>query len=194
MLDLALWFMGNPHPVSVSGSVYYEFSHDLQQGTGTEVDVEDLATAFVKLENGATIVFDVSWISHIEEGNLVYTQLFGTKGGANLARRIDATSGRREEMTITTAAGSGPSRATLVQRPKYLSPAAADPEFTLYESFRGEVADFVDSIRTGRQPGATITHGLDILRVLDGIYRSAATGKEIDLHPPSAADTPLVAD
>lgn len=194
VLDLALWFMGNPRPVSVSGSLYYEFNEEMRAGTGGEVDVEDLAAAFVKLENGATVVFDVSWISHIEEGNLVYSQLFGTTGGAKIVRRYGAQSGRQEEMTITTATGAGTSRASLVQHPVFLSPDAGQPEFMLHESFRAEVADFVDSIRTGRQPGATITHGLDILRVLDGIYRSAATGKEVDLHETAAADTSLVAD
>jgi predicted dehydrogenase len=193
VLDLALWFMGNPRPVSVSGSLYYEFNEEMRRSTGVEVDVEDLAAAFVKLDNGATIVFDVSWISHIEEGNLVYTQLFGTTGGATVTRRYGIESGRQEELAIITATGAGASRAALVQHPVFLSPQANQPEFMLYESFRAEVADFIDSIRTGRQPGATITHGLDILRVLDGIYRSAATGKEIDLHE-TAAKSPLVAD
>lgn len=182
MLDLSLWFMGNPRPVSVSGSVYREFHDFIRESTGDDVDVEDLATAFVKLDNGATIVLDVSWISHIEESNLVYAQLFGTKGGVKIDRRYGGGSPRREQMTINTTSGTGPGRATIVSQPAFLSAQAAQPDFMLYESFRGEIEDFVESIKRGRQPGATITHGLDILRVLDGIYRSAETGKEIDLH------------
>ncbi|HVL23772.1 MAG TPA: Gfo/Idh/MocA family oxidoreductase [Thermomicrobiales bacterium] len=187
MLDLTLWLMGNPRPVSVSGSVYREFSDFMRQSAGADVDVEDLATAFIKLDNGATIVLDVSWVSHIEQSNLVYAQLFGTEGGARIARGLGLAPGQRDhEMTITTAAGMGPGRTTLVSKPEFNTLQASQPGFMLYESFRGEVADFVDSIVAGRQPGATITHALDILRVLDAIYRSAETGREIDLREETA--------
>ena len=182
MLDLTLWFMGNPRPVSVSGSVYRKFGEMMRKSAGTEVDVEDLATAFIKLDNGATIVLDVSWLSHIEESNLVYAQLFGTGGGAKIERGLGLEAGRREQMAITTTTGSGDSGVTLVSHPLFQSMQASQPGFMLYESFRAEVADFVDSVREDRQPGATIRHGLDVLRVLDAIYRSAETGREVDLR------------
>ncbi|MCC6791607.1 MAG: Gfo/Idh/MocA family oxidoreductase [Thermomicrobiales bacterium] len=181
MLDLALWFMGNPRPVSVTGSVYQQHNQFMRESTGADVDVEDLATAFIKLDNGGTIVLDVSWVSHIPETNLVYTQLFGGKGGANVQRRYTPGLPRHQEMTISTTTGAGPGRATLLTQPVFQTAAATQPDYMLYESFRGEVADFVDSIAASRQPGATITHGLDILRVLDGIYRSAESGKQVDL-------------
>jgi predicted dehydrogenase len=181
MLDLALWFMGNPRPVSVTGSVYQEQNQFMRESTGAEVDVEDLAAAFIKLDNGATIVLDVSWMSHIPETNFVYTQLFGQQGGANVQRRYTPGLPRHQEMTISTTTGAGPGRATLLTQPVFQTVASAQTDYMLYESFRGEIADFVDSVREGRQPGATITHGLDILRVLDGIYRSAESGKQIDL-------------
>ncbi len=188
MLDLTLWFMGNPRPVKVSGSVYYEFNQFMSESTGAQVDVEDLASAFIKLDNGATVVLDVSWISHIEESNLVYAQLFGTNGGARITRGLAVEAGRREQMTINTTVGTGPGRATLVRHPEFHSLQASQPGFMLYESFRGEIADFVDSIHAGRQPGATIAHGLDILHVLDAIYRSAETGEEVDLQRSTLAD------
>ncbi|MDQ3856024.1 MAG: Gfo/Idh/MocA family oxidoreductase [Chloroflexota bacterium] len=184
MLDLSLWFMGNPRPASVSGSVYHKFRDYMQESVGGTVDVEDLATALVKLDNGATIVLDVSWLSHIEQGDLVYSQLFGTEGGAKIER-----GGGQEDLRIYTVGGSGASRTTMVGSPKFNSWGQQQHGFMLYESFRGEIADFVDSIKDGRQPGATITHGLDILRVLDAIYRSAETGREIDLHEAPPTDT-----
>ena len=182
MLDLALWFMGNPRPVSVSGAVYSKFNEFMRESTGGDVDVEDLATAFIRLNNGATVMLDVSWLSHIEESNLVYSQLFGTRGGARMQR------GAGEDLKILTTSGMGSTRTTMVSTPEFHAPAAQQPGFQLYESFRAEIEDFVESIRDHRQPGATITHGLDILRVLDGIYRSAETGREADLHEPTASD------
>ncbi len=188
MLDLTLWFMGNPRPVSVSGSVYSEFNQFLREHTGTDVDVEDLATAFIKLDNGATVVLDVSWLSHIEESNLVYAQLFGSKGGAKLER------GGGEDLRIFTTAGSGAGRTTMVNAPQFNTLSAQKPNFQLHESFRAEIADFVESVTQRRQPGATITHGLDILRVLDAIYRSAETGKEINLREPATVATAAAPD
>lgn len=181
MLDLALWFMGNPRPVSVSGSVYYEFTEQMRERT-ENVDVEDLATALIKLDNGATVVLDVSWLSHIEHGDHVYSQLFGTQGGA----RLDRASGSEDLKIITT---TKPDRTRMIHSPQFNSWQAQQPGYMLYESFKGEIADFVSSILEGRQPGSTITHGLDILRVLDAIYLSAETGKEVDLRQPTAADT-----
>ena len=183
MLDLSLWFMGNPRPVSVSGSVYYKFTDYMRESVDSHVDVEDLATALVKLDNGATIVVDVSWISHIEQADYVYSQLFGTEGGAKIER-----GGGGEDMKIFTVAGTGAARTTMVDSPKFNAWSQQQRGFMLYESFRAEIEDFVESVKEGRQPGATITHGLDILRVLDAIYRSAETGREIDLHEPTPAD------
>ncbi len=180
MLDLALWFMGNPRPLSVSGSVYYKFTDQMREQT-EQVDVEDLATALIKLDNGATIVLDVSWLSHIEHGDHVYSQLFGTQGGA----RLDRASGGEDLKIITT---TKPDRTRMVHSPQFNSWQAQQPGYMLYESFRGEVADFVSSVLDGRQPGSTITHGLDILRVLDAIYRSAETGQEVDLRQPTPVD------
>ena len=150
--------------------------------TGGTADVEDLATAFIKLDNGATIVLDVSWMSHIEQTDQVYTQLFGSDGGATIDRGSFAA---QNGLRIQTVVGKGKDRKLAVEQPDFSKQLEADSSYMLHESFRGEIADFVDSIIENRQPGTTITHALDILRVLDAIYRSAETGKEIDLRESS---------
>ncbi len=173
VLDLTLWLMGNPRPVNVTGSVYQKFT-DMLSAHGGRVDVEDLAAAFVKLDNGATIVLDVSWVSHIDEPNYVYSQLFGTQGGARIERKTGT-----EDLEIYTVCNG----VTLVEAPRFNSYRMQQPGYMFYESFAGEIAEFVDSIKQGRQPSATITHGLDVLRVLDAIYRSAETGASVALDP-----------
>jgi predicted dehydrogenase len=179
MLDLSLWFMGNPRPVSVSGSVYHKFSEFMGTSIGAEVDVEDLATAFVKLDNGATVVLDVSWVSQIAQNNQVYAQLFGTEGGATWERTLAPSEATDHKLTINKAVGTGPFRTTEVTNHTFDTMAARVGPRSQHESFRAEVADFVDSVLEGREPGATIRHALDILRVLDAIYRSAETGREV---------------
>lgn len=66
---------------------------------------------------------------------------------------------------------------------------AQEQGFMRYGSLRAEIAAFVESIKAGRQPGATITHGPDVLRVLDGIYGSAETGRKINLRQSTSEDS-----
>lgn len=172
MLDLTLWFMGNPRPASVSGAVYSKFGQYLRPDLG-HVDVEDLAAAFIKLDNGGSIALDVSWYSFIEHPDYVYSQLFGSKGGAKIERYPSV-----EDLSIFTSRNEVP----LVQKPAFDSYETQVPGYMLYSSFAGEIAHFVECIHTGRQPEASITHGIDVLRVLDAIYRSAETGQEIHLN------------
>jgi predicted dehydrogenase len=61
VLDLAMWLMGNPKAVTVSGSTYAQFGpkgeglggwgHAEENGT---FDVEDLAAGFIRMDTGAT--------------------------------------------------------------------------------------------------------------------------------------------
>ena len=80
MYDVAWWLMGSPKPVFVSGSTYAELTPERFKEKGIFADVEELASAFVKFENGATLLFEVSWDSHMEPE--VSFSLFGDKGGA----------------------------------------------------------------------------------------------------------------
>ncbi len=171
VLDLALWFMGNPRPVSVSGVAYHKFT-DVMRQKEPAADVEDMASAFVRLDNGGTVVLETSWISHLERPYELYTQLFGTRGGATINRSVG-----QEALSIYTVE-DGEIR---VSRPQLVPSDVTERGFLLYDSFASEISDFVDSIRAGVQPGATITHGLDVLRILDAIYRSAESGHEVVL-------------
>ena len=40
-------------------------------------------------------------------------------------------------------------------------------------------AEFVDSIVQGRPPSVTGTEGLKVVKILEGIYRSAQSGREV---------------
>ena len=89
-LDVTLWLMGNPRPVAVFGATYMALAHQpgLQNRWGKinveEYDVEDLAAAFVRFDNGATLVLETSWLLQMTERGVVHTQLFGTEGSARL--------------------------------------------------------------------------------------------------------------
>ncbi|MEX0942416.1 MAG: Gfo/Idh/MocA family oxidoreductase [Pseudomonadales bacterium] len=92
MMDLALYLMDNFTPVAVTGATYTKFG---QRGLGEggwghsdredlEFNVDDFATAIIKLEGGATLTLDVSWALHQEDIEKMNVQLYGTEAGASV--------------------------------------------------------------------------------------------------------------
>ncbi len=167
VMDLSMYLMGNPVPVSAYGSTYAEFG---PRGLGQSnygapavgeqrYDVEDLATGMVKFDNGATLVVEASWASHIKK-DLFYSALHGTEGGADF-----------EPLTIYKTM-----HGVLVD----ITPTIPEQEGGGHE---GGIAHFVDCIRTGKQPIPTAEQGLHVLQILDAIYRSAESGHEVTITP-----------
>jgi len=91
ILDLTLWFMGNPKPVSVTGVAKAPLAKHKDAFTAwgrvpvpTDMDVEDFAAAFVRFENGATLMLEVSWLLHHDtQGEDMQMWLYGTEGGSH---------------------------------------------------------------------------------------------------------------
>jgi predicted dehydrogenase len=74
MLDLALWFLGNPRVLSVNASAHF---------SDEEAGVEDLGAAFLRLEGGTTLSLEVSWAILLEK-DFPYLNLYGSAGAALL--------------------------------------------------------------------------------------------------------------
>ena len=161
-LDLAMWLMGSPRPVSVSGSTYGALAARLATEQKKAFDVEDLGCALIRFDNGATLIMEASWAGFSEKAEDMVTQLYGTHGGIiqrNVGEGYDF-----EARAYTEQAGGGLWELRL-QQAGFKAPSA-------YE-------EFVSAVLEDRQPSATGQHGLDVQAILDGIYKSAATGKEI---------------
>ena len=173
MLDLALWYMGNPRPAAVSGATYSAFREQVAREIGA-IDTEDLASGLVRLVDGRTVIVEASWISFIEHPDYVYCSLFGNRGGAQLDRIFGGSSNRIGLKVFTEPARGLP----LTAEPATVSDLWAG---TL-ASFAGEVHHFVDCIRTGAEPMAPVGQGLDVLRILDALYRSADSGAEVRIE------------
>ena len=89
-IDLALWLMGSPRPVRVSGIARAELAK--QPGAfsdwGGEIpsgfDVDEFSAAFVRFENGATLILEVSWLlHHLAKESDLQTWLYGKRAGAH---------------------------------------------------------------------------------------------------------------
>jgi predicted dehydrogenase len=169
-LDLVLHFMDFPEITRVSGAAYCKFAdqdHRLRPGYKNMGDglfnVEDMAVGTLYARSGATVQFEFSWASNIEKETKYY-EIMGTKGGAFW---------RDGELRLFTE---------LAKTGLTLS-----PDLSLMPPVQGECAHFADCVRTGKPVMAPAEHGLALMRVIDGIYRSAAQDCEVRLQ---AADCP----
>ena len=176
MLDLTLWLMGSPKATRISGAVYHKLAQEMTPLLGP-LDIEDLGTAMIHLDNGATIHLETSWMQYVERER-VFSELFGTRGGAKYERygRDSWTTHPVPPFQIFTTladeqVNAAPTNITLT------------PEEMLYASFANEMQHFTECVWDNTQPIATIDQGLEILRILDAVYRSGAEGREIVLQP-----------
>ncbi|MGV8876374.1 MAG: Gfo/Idh/MocA family protein [Rhodoglobus sp.] len=171
VLDLCWYMMGSPKAVSVSGVTYNKLGnranitnlsrYKVADYDPTLSDVEDMATALIRFENGASIVFDTSYSLHATEDRLSLS-IFGQNGGAELEPELRIVSERLD--TVLN-----------------ISPQVDHVTFDFDEGFQNEINHFVALCRGEAEDIAPVEHGVEMMRILAAIYESAAQGKEIAL-------------
>lgn len=172
LIDLAIYLMGNPTPVAVSGSIFSKFAEDSAESSSEHAafgeaaadgtfDVEDLAMGFIKFDNGACLQIEFSWASNIEEHDLNFLELRGTKAG--LKWQQNGASSK----VFTEAFGK------LVD-----IDITANNNVTGHE---GNIRHFVDVVLHGAKPDFVPQQGVNMIKILRAIYKSAETGKEVSL-------------
>ncbi|MBE6611287.1 MAG: Gfo/Idh/MocA family oxidoreductase [Ruminococcaceae bacterium] len=169
ILDLTRYLMGNPKPVSVYGAAFEKLNNrpGIKRGSTGYVcpdssavcDVEDLATALIRYDNGAVLFLESSYALNIKE-DLYSIELFGDKGGVKLAPDFDMYTCMNGYMVDVTPAGV---------------------KINEDNCFPGEINNFVDCILNGAECIAPAEDGVEILRILMAIYESARTGHEVIL-------------
>jgi len=167
ILDLTLWLMGNPKPAAVTGVARAEIAH--QPGAFSvwggpipaEFDVEDFAAAFVRFENGATLVLEVSWLLHHDtQGDDMQMWLYGTKGGSHWPKCEIYTSNYETQQ--------------LYNRSLQITRDALEPHAQ-------ECLEFAQAVVDGAPSPVPAEQSMQVMTILDGIYRSQKAGGEIQL-------------
>jgi predicted dehydrogenase len=162
-LDLALWLMGYPKPTWVMGSTYDPIARRLADAAGKTYDVEDLAAAFIRFENGATLVVEASWAANIQEAELMETRLLGTKAGL-LQKNLNE--GYQFDAHVYTEQNGA-------QFDMHLHPPAAPAKSGMH--------DYAQAILTDTPHPASGEEGLVVMELLDAIYESARSGAPVQL-------------
>ncbi|WP_127584959.1 Gfo/Idh/MocA family protein [Paenibacillus koleovorans] len=167
MLDLSLHLMGSPKPVAVSGATYSEFGPN-RKGIGTwgkpnwdgYYDVEDLATAFIRMEDGSSLTLEVSWAVHMDTDNTPFIHLMGTEGGVALhgskGKFLTEKFDQPLEVELNAPTNDAGSRTRLTQH-------------------------FLDCVQNGKKPLTDVMTGFTNNLILGAIYESSRTGNEVKL-------------
>lgn len=175
MIDLAIYLMGNPKPVSVVGSTYCKFANDEEKSDsihsnfgekieGGTFDVEDLAIGFIKFDNGASLQLEFSWASNIKREKR-FVELRGTKKGVTWRDGL------------FTLYDGKPNKRFADWRLKTKQLTYGDK----LNGHGGNLLHFLDVITNDAKPDYVIDQGIDMIKILCAIYESAKTGKEIQL-------------
>lgn len=150
MLDLSLWVLGGPKVESVSASV-----HRSRKG-----EVEDSATALLRLDTGATLTLELTW-GLLMEKDFAYLNLFGS-GGAALLNPLRIHKGMHGTLVNVT-----PTLDTARNQYKH--------------SHEAQIAHFFEALRKGTRPMGDAEEILPVMELMDAVYRSAEQGTEVKL-------------
>ncbi len=163
-LDSAWFLMNHPRPVSVSAKVSQTFAHLVPDVAINDVD--DCASAFVRFEDGSLIDLFVTWAGHHPEdpiaadteqkNGFINTTLHGQKG---------------------TLALHPPTLVTGDQNTTTSQSIEVGPE----QSFDLQMQDFIDAILGRKAPTNSARQAVHLMEMLDAIYQSSESGREIRL-------------
>jgi predicted dehydrogenase len=186
MVDLALWLMGNPRPVSAMGVTYSEFG-PRQRGLGgwgsdapppgsipadARYDVDDLASGMVRFDNGATLVVDVTWAGFTPNEERV--QILGTEGGA------EVYTAERQPLTQTPLKLYHDLGGRSTESFPILPPASP-----LESAQWLQLATLVNAIRGGGPLRVTPEQALTVTAILVALQESAALGRSVEVNVPA---------
>ena len=169
MIDLAVWLMGNPRPVAVSGNTWCKFAEEAGPAdsahsvfgdvvVGGTFDVEDLAMGMIRFDNGTVLQIEFSWSSNVK-AETKFVQLRGTQAGLSWRDgKLEFYTEERGQLLDIVPAG------TLKD-----------------EGHRQNLRNFVDTILGVAKPCYLPQQGVDMIKILSAIYDSAKTGREVTL-------------
>lgn len=177
MIDLgvhaldAVWFLaGCPRPLSASAHLGRYFG---PPGT----DVEDSGFAFLRFEGDLSVALELAWAINMSDAGAEAV------GWTGLEATNTTLHGTRAALQITPPRlFDVDPRDEKVHRQSPL-PALPPDAFTGLpyptESFARQLTDFCRAVRTGDPPTNNVDQALDLMRMLDAIYRSSAEGREV---------------
>ncbi len=179
MIDLGLHFMGYPEPAHILARTYTDHIDnkafkgpwgipDVAKGV---TDVEAAAHGFVTFKTGQSMNFAVSWaeMNHREEVSVTFQ---GTKAGG-LVRRLFGTDGL--DNTAIDAC-----QLYTLENGRHVNRDIIVPADETMGRVRSAV-NFIRTLEGTEKPLNTPDQALSLMKIIDGAYKSATTGKPVAL-------------
>lgn len=171
VIDLVRFIFGNPKPVSVYGVTFRKLFNRpnvyggkawkaASAGEQDICDVEDLASALIRFDNGAVLSVEAAFSLNIkkDEGNI---ELFGTKAGAKLDPNVEIFTELNNRMVNIGF--------------------AQETALSFNGLFQKEIDNYVDALLGRAECLAPAEDGVEMMKILDAVYESARTGHEVVL-------------
>ncbi|MCD6416747.1 MAG: Gfo/Idh/MocA family oxidoreductase [Planctomycetes bacterium] len=163
LIEAAHFLMGEPKPTSASAQTFTYMGNKPPTAVGPweawdweTYNVEDLAVGFVRFDGGAVMVVESSFAAHIE-GDKFGIQIMGDKGGITAL----------PPMLFKDEAGT-----QVNVQPGYVGK---------WDSISRKMAEWIGYIRGENETQCPAESGLVVQKILDGLYRSADEGREVQI-------------
>ena len=165
-LDRALFLMGEFEAAAVSGQTYAKFGPrgkgDGNWGKGeidlkAKFDVDDLSVALIKLKSGRTVLLESSWAAHMPQNDEFSSHIFGTEAAIML-----------NPLRLMRSSPEG----YITEQLKPSTPLVNE----------NRMVHFIDVLLGKAKPYVKPAESLAVQKILDGIYQSAATGREVRIR------------
>lgn len=160
MLDLAWFLMGQPRPIGLYGMAYQRFGNLVPKDHICNCD--DAAFALIRFEGGKSIELATSWAINQpphQEGTVC--RMYGSEGA------VDVYTSQGAVLYRNFKQGEQP-KATPLKQPKLIGHAALMRHFK--ECIQGKATPII-----GAQ------EGVQLMQMLDAIYKSSDTGKSVEI-------------
>ena len=168
-VDLALYCLNSPTPISISGVAHSELARNMNDYVYTSMwagppefdgvyDVEEVASGLLRT-SGATICFEGAWARNVDTSNM-YIEFLGDKGGIKLEYGGNYT-------LYTSKNGS------------LFETKQSRMDSSMFQS---EIDSFITNISSNTKSIADISNVIVTQAVLDGFYKSAELGREVKIE------------
>jgi predicted dehydrogenase len=149
LLDISMWLMKYPAIKSISAVNYF---HSFKT-------VEDSSLVFLKFENGSTVSIETSW-TLLRENDIFYCNVYGKEGSTSINPL------RIYKKMLGTLVNVTPIK-------------FEKPSNIFIRSCEYELQHFINSIQNNSPVISSGDEALARLKIIDAIYKSAKTGKEV---------------
>ncbi len=172
-LDMTLWMMENYRPKYCVGSSFHKLADYTEQDRSgniwgdwkkDEFKVEDSCFGFVVMENGATIFLESSWALNTLDVIEASTTLCGTLAGADMRGGV-RINGVRNCRQYVSKPDFGAGGVAFIE-------GDSSPEPAFFEAVQ-----WYNALRDGKDPCVLPEQAYTVSAILDGIYKSSASGQ-----------------